>query len=134
MIEKSPSEESPSSPLDLLEIDQDSNSDDKMTRLMESLDKHNKRVMESGADTNANTEMEMHSLGMFGLTSGVWLGDTFVREPISPQLSRARQSRDKGFAKKEDDVDEDRFANWSMGVQKVALHFQESPRLYCFII
>jgi len=123
MIEESPSKESPSSPLNLLEIDQDSNSDDKMERLMRSLDKHNKRVMESGADTNANTEMEMHNLGMFGLTSGVWLGDTFVREPISPQLSRARQSRDKGFAKKEDDGDEDRFANWSMGVQKVALHF-----------
>ena len=124
MIEKSPSEESASSPLDLLEMDQDSNSDDKMTRLMESLDKHNKRVMESGEDTNSNTEMETHNLGMFGLTSGVWLGDTFVRENIPPQLSRARQTRDKGFAKKVDDGDEDRFANWSMGVQKVALHFQ----------
>jgi len=117
-------EESPSSPLDLLEINQDSSSDDKMERLMHLLDKHNKRVIESGDDNNANKEMEVHDLGMFGLTSGVWLGDTFVREPISPQLSRARKSRDKGFAKKEDDGDEDRFANWSMGVQKVALHMK----------
>lgn len=126
MIEESPSEESPSSPLDLLELDQkdSSSDDDKMERLMQSLDKHNKRVMESGADNNANTEIEVHDLGMFGLTSGVWLGDTFVRENIPPQLSRARQTRDKGFAKKVDDRDEDRFANSSMGVQKVALHFQ----------
>lgn len=103
MIETSPSEEPPPSPLDLLEINQNSSSDDKMERLMESLDKHNKRVMESGADANSNTEMKTYDLGMFGLISGVWLGDTFVREPISPQLSRARQSRDKGFAKKEDE-------------------------------
>ncbi|KAL7535729.1 hypothetical protein ACHAXR_006695 [Thalassiosira sp. AJA248-18] len=126
MIEASPSE-SPASPLDLLEINQPESEDDKLERLMQSLDKHNERVMESameGATSGDNAKMERHSLGMFGLTSGVWLGDTFVRETIP---SRLLQSRQKGFGKKSETlnkVEEDRFATWQMGVQKIALHFK----------
>jgi len=133
--------------------------DDQMSRLMESLDKHNQRVLDS-ATTNAgggttsdgvanNETMERHSLGMFGLTSGAWLGDTFVRETTSspssasarpsPSSSSAR-SQPKGFGKKStpptssDDNDEkesgrgaasgDRFATWNQGVQKIALRFE----------
>jgi len=93
----------------------------------------------------APTRMERHSLGMFGLASGVWLGDTFVREAIPTSLSRARALRDdrrrnkKGLGGKEgatgtntpkkggrdsdDAIGEDRFATWNVGVQKVALRF-----------
>jgi len=142
MIESPSPSESPSSPLDLLAINQPEDSeDDKMSRLMQSLDKHNERVMDSAAGggggsdgPNDNTQMERHSLGMFGLTSGVFLGDTFVREilPSTGQLSRIRQSRQKGFGKTsqmtsnkigDDESEEDRFATWQMGVQKVALQF-----------
>eukprot|EP00571_Detonula_confervacea_P008200 CAMPEP_0172322168 /NCGR_PEP_ID=MMETSP1058-20130122/45166_1 /TAXON_ID=83371 /ORGANISM="Detonula confervacea, Strain CCMP 353" /LENGTH=658 /DNA_ID=CAMNT_0013037829 /DNA_START=46 /DNA_END=2019 /DNA_ORIENTATION=+ len=135
VIESPSPAQSPSSPLDLLEINPSESKDDKMDRLMQSLDKHNKQVMDSATDSgndNGNTKMERHSLGMFGLTSGVWLGDTFVREsiPSMGQLSRARQSRQKGFGKKtatdneiDDGKEEDRFATWHMGVQKVALLF-----------
>ncbi|KAL7535833.1 hypothetical protein ACHAWF_005289, partial [Thalassiosira exigua] len=133
MIESPSSSDSPSSPLDLLEIK--GNESDKMSRLMQSLEKHNERVMASaieGGSVNADTKMERHSLGMFGITSGVWLGDTFIREgmPSPVQLSRIRQSRQKGFGKKSGyskevkEVEEDRFANWHMGVQKVALQFE----------
>lgn len=129
---------SPASPLDLLEINQPAESGNDMDRLMQSLEKHNKQVMESsttddsdgGDDGNQNTMMERHALGMFGLTSGVWLGDTFIRESIPSAVSRARQSRtQKGFGKQtktdndNGNVEEDRFATWSMGVQKVALLF-----------
>ena len=147
MIESSPSpSNSPSSLLDLLALNQSdddtSDEDDKMKRLMESLDKHNKQVMESAqaggaratatptSEPNPNTKMERHALGMFGLTLGVWLGDTFVREsiPSAVQISRARQQQ-KGFgmksAKPDDDgSEEDQFATWQMGVQKLALQFE----------
>ena len=146
MIETTPATAtsySPSSPLDLLQIADESEGneeDDKMNRLMKSIDKHNQRVMDSAMDDsggvgNALTKMEMTSIGMFGLTSGVWLGDTFIREHISPELYRARQTRDqktktKGFGSKkrdserdDEDEGEDMFATWCMGVQKVALLF-----------
>ena len=94
---------------------------------------------------DAPTKMERHSLGMFGLASGVWLGDTFVREAIPTSLSRARAFRDdrrrnkkglggkkgttetntqeKGDRDSDNDIEEDRFATWNVGVQKVALRF-----------
>ena len=131
MIESPASSESSSSPLDLLQIDQTGESeDDKMKQLMQSLDKHNTRVMESAAGDigsgSDNTKMEPHSLSMFGLTSGVWLGDTFVRESLPSTFGQALQ---KGFGKKgsspsDGDSEEDRFATWCMGVQKCALQFE----------
>ena len=80
---------------------------------------------------------------MFGLASGVWLGDTFVREAIPTSLSRARALRDdwrrnkKGLSgkkgttetntpkkgRRDSTINEDRFATWNVGVQKVALRF-----------
>ena len=94
---------------------------------------------------DAPTKMERHSLGMFRLASGVWLGDTFVREAIPTSLSRARALRDdrrrnkkglggkkgttetstpkKGDRDSDDAIEEDRFATWNVGVQKVALRF-----------
>mmetsp|Transcript_8440 Transcript_8440/g.18243 ORF Transcript_8440/g.18243 Transcript_8440/m.18243 type:complete len:657 (-) Transcript_8440:26-1996(-) len=140
MIEtSSPSKES-SSPLDLLEIDQptEPSEEDKMARLMQSLDKHNQRVVDGmggGSDpgNDATSTMERHSLGMFGLTSGVWLGDTFVRESL-PSNSMAPST--KGFGRKQqtptkggtsssaEGENGDRFATWTVGVQKVALAFE----------
>ena len=38
-------------------------------------------------------------MGMFRLTSGAWLGDTFVREAIPSAIRAAREIR-KGFGKK----------------------------------
>ena len=95
------------------------------------------------ADADASTKMEQHSLGMFGLASGVWLGDTFVREAIPTSLSRARALRDNQRRNKmgldgkkgttetntpkkgchDSTIEEDRFATWNVGVQKVALRF-----------
>jgi len=151
MIEQSPS---PTSPLDLLEVDQSPitsssppDDNDKVDRLMRSLEKHNKQVMESatsssssssGDMSNTNAEMERHPLGMFGLTSGAWLGDTFVREAIPSAIQAARKPKGKGFGKERKSIKDigedddggdniiegrDRFATWSMGVQKVALRF-----------
>ena len=94
-------------------------------------------------DSDAPTKIERHSLGMFGLASGVWLGDTFVREAIPTSLSRARALRDdwrrnkKGLSgkkgttetntpkkgRRDSTIEEDRFATWNVGVQKVALRF-----------
>ena len=94
-------------------------------------------------DSDAPTKIERHSLGMFGLASGVWLGDTFVREAIPTSLSCARALRDdwrrnkKGLSgkkgttetntpkkgRRDSTIKEDRFATWNVGVQKVALRF-----------
>mmetsp|Transcript_21151 Transcript_21151/g.36368 ORF Transcript_21151/g.36368 Transcript_21151/m.36368 type:complete len:293 (+) Transcript_21151:460-1338(+) len=110
----------------------------KMARLMQSLDKGNQRVMDGmggGSDpgNDATSTMERHSLGMFGLTSGVWLGDTFVRESL-PSNSMAPST--KGFGRKQqtptkggtsssaEGENGDRFATWTVGVQKVALAFE----------
>ncbi|KAL7444215.1 hypothetical protein ACHAXH_007226 [Discostella pseudostelligera] len=121
-----------SSPLNLLELNQ-STGDGQMDQLIQSLQKHNDRVMNSIAASTGGGTMERFSLGMFGLTSGVWLGDTFIRENIPLSLQRARESRsgrNKGFdlKNKQSDsgsgIDEDRFATWSLGVQKVALRFE----------
>ena len=79
---------------------------------------------------NDNAEMECHQLGMFRLTSGAWLGDTFVREAIPSAIQAAREIR-KGFGKKsarggseDDDSDNieggNRFATRSMGLERKA--------------
>ena len=124
MIE-SPSK-SPSSPLDLLAVENKSE-DDKMDRLMESIGKHNERVIDSATGGSA-AKMQRHPVGMFGLTAGVFIGDTFVREPFT--LS-SRLSPQKGFGKKSEAAsakaeagEDDRFATWHIGVQKVALQFE----------
>lgn len=138
-IESSTPSASPSvssSPLSFLELNETNEiGDSKMNQLIQSLQKRNDQVMNSitTSPDGGNTAMERFSLGMFGLTSGVWLGDTFIREHMPPSLLRARELRDgrnKGFDSKnkqrdrDPGSDEDRFATWSMGVQKVALRFE----------
>lgn len=138
---------SPLLPLDVLEINQDSDDskvdDDKMDKLFKALDKHNKRVMESASSSSEDgtpsstkhvSTMEKHSMGMFGLSSGVWLGDTFIREaiPSKDQLDRIRETRQMGFGKStskssskgNNKESEDGFGNWHIGVQKATLNFQ----------
>ena len=122
--------ESEASPLDFLEIksNNDNDEEDKMERLMKSLENHNKKVVEQefGVSEQSASEMQLNSVGMFGLTSGVWLGDAFIRENFEP--SKVKRMSPKGFGKKDgnksSDVEEDRFAAWSIGVQKVTMHFQ----------
>ena len=121
--------QSPSSPLDLLELSQDTKSseEDKMKRLMSSIENHNERVLSDAlGDSGDNSKMERHSIGMLGLTPGVWLGDAFVREPIPKKLAaRILSPNPKGFgSSKSSDREEDSFASWSVGVQKVALQFK----------
>ena len=128
---------SSSSPLDILRASGGGSEDDRTSRLLESLDRENKRVRDGEAGVDGSTRMERHPLGMFGLVSGVWLGDAFVREGIPPSLSRARAMRDyrrriggfgKGGAAAGDGdgatIEEDRFAVWHLGAQKVALRFE----------
>ena len=100
---------SSSSPLDLLETSIDRSHDDEMGRLLASLDGRGKQTPDGDTDGGDKklTKMERHPLGMFGLVSGVWLGDAFVREAIPPSLSRARALRDnrrRGFDKKNADA------------------------------
>lgn len=125
------SESEAPSPLDFLEIkgqNDDVEEEDKMERLMKSLENHNKRVTDEGMGTSDQTdsEMQLYNVGMFGLTSGVWLGDAFIRESIVP--SKLQQTSSKGFGKKEEtkrnDDKEDRFATWSLGVQKATMQFE----------
>ncbi|KAL3777161.1 hypothetical protein ACHAW5_000148, partial [Stephanodiscus triporus] len=139
----SSSSSSSSSPLDLLKMSREESEDDEKNRLLKSFEGQNTRLSDVGANEDRTTRMERHELGMLGLASGVWLGDAFVREGISPSLSRARALRDNrrtGFGKKknadavakddddrEDDdgeSEEDRFAVWHLGVQKVAMRFE----------
>eukprot|EP00804_Cyclotella_cryptica_P007249 CCRYP_017872-RB/>CCRYP_017872-RB protein AED:0.01 eAED:0.01 QI:49/1/1/1/1/1/2/538/616 len=120
----------PSPPLGMLRADADENiNQEKMDQLFQAITKHNKRVMSGsgGIDIDKPT-MKRHSPGMFGICSGVYLGDTFIREPI-PTRSSLRSN--KGFGRRAEDKsnksgedDEDRFATWQVGVQKSTLQFQ----------
>ena len=121
-----------STPLDFLEIKgQNDKEEDRMDRLMKSIENHNKKVMEEQGDVGTSDhtalEMQLYNIGMFGLTSGVWLGDAFIREGIVP--SKLKQGYAKGFgdkldSKSNDDGDEaDRFATWLLGVQKCSMQF-----------
>jgi hypothetical protein len=116
------SEREEASPLDFLEINQNGEEEDKMDRLVKSIENHNKNVIEQGLGEQTTAEMQLHNVGMFGLTSGVWLGDSFIREAIAP--SKVKQSSSLGFGKKPSGGEEDRFATWSLGVQKCSLQFQ----------
>ena len=116
------SEREEASPLDFLEINQKDEEEDKMDRLVKSLENHNNNVIEQGLGDQTTAEMQLHNVGMFGLTSGVWLGDTFIREAIAP--SKVKQNSSLGFGKKPSGGEEDRFATWSLGVQKCSLQFQ----------
>ena len=117
------------SPLDFLEIkgQNDDEEEDKMERLMKSLENHNEKVIEQGigASDQSASEMQLYKVGMFGLTSGVWLGDAFIRESIPSKVQQT-----KGFGKKDenksndDEEGEDRFATWSIGVQKLTMKFE----------
>ena len=116
------SEREEASPLDFLEINQKDEGKDKMDRLVKSLENHNKNVIEQGLGEQTTAEMQLYNVGMFGLTSGVWLGDSFIREAIDP--SKVKQSSSLGFGKKPSGGEEDKFATWSLGVQKCSLQFQ----------
>jgi hypothetical protein len=64
-----------SSPLSFLELNETNEiGDSKMNQLIQSLQKRNDQVMNSitTSPDGGNTAMERFSLGMFGLTSGVW--------------------------------------------------------------
>ena len=122
------------SPLDLLRVDADElksmSDEEKMDRLYKAIGKHNEQVMASGEENKTEEAdqqtMVPYSPSMFSISSGVYLGDTFIREP----LSEASKSQSRGFGKlksrrdRDDKNEEDNFANWSLGVQKTTLQFQ----------
>ena len=122
------------SPLDLLRVDTDElkkmSDEEKMDRLYKAIGKHNEQVMASGEESQPEGADQRtivpYSPSMFSISSGVYLGDTFIREPISE--SSKPQSRGFGRLKSRRDRDdknnEDNFANWSLGVQKTTLQFQ----------
>ena len=124
------------SPLDLLRVDakgpNEMSEQDKMAALYEAIGKHNEKVMTtSGEDTGHDEETKeeqklvRYSPTMFSLSSGVYLGDTFIREP----MPTSGKEQPRGFGKLKsrrasDDNEEDNFANWSLGVQKTTLQFK----------
>jgi hypothetical protein len=122
------------SPLDLLRVDanlfNEMSDDDKMNALSNAINKHNQNVMaESRGDTKTDEsdqpQMVKYSPTMFSISSGVYLGDTFIREPII----RIHKNTSRGFSKpksRDNDTnnEDDGFATWSLGVQKTTLQFQ----------
>jgi hypothetical protein len=133
LLKKEAPSSSPS-PLDLLRVDagkvNEMSKQEKMDALYDAIGKHNERVMaNSGGSTQSEKVdqpvMKRYSPSMFNLCSGVYLGDTFIREPM-PSVSK---SPSRGFGKlksrrNDGNDDEDKFANWSLGVQKTTLRFQ----------
>lgn len=62
----------------------------------------------------ANDQLTPFTMNLLELTSGVWLGDMILREPTSYQPP-------KGFSKESNaSPAKKKFANWAMGVQKLA--------------
>ncbi len=151
MSEKSSNEKmdkestSDSPPLDFFDtMSEEQKKEEQMKRLFETIERHNKRILRdvaeeqtnSTSEDQANTAFVRHNIGLYGITSGTFLGDAIIREPIpsKQQLSRIKEERrGKGFGtkppkqnrSKESVVEDgdDGFANWNTGVQKVSLHY-----------
>lgn len=128
-----PQPSSPSSPLDLLRVD--NTADQRMDKLYDAINRQNERIMsemEAESEDTPQPKFKRHSPGLFGITSGVYLGDTFIREPILPKskIKEILEASRKGFGKKPEvpipikDDEEDRFATWELGVQKTAIRFK----------
>lgn len=121
------------SPLDLLRLDAteiiEMSDQDKMDALYKAIGKHNERVMANSDGTNQSKEgnvasMTRYTPTMYNICSGVYLGDTFIREP----LKSIGKSQSKGFgnlkSRRSDEEDKhDAFARWSLGVQKTSIQF-----------
>ena len=121
------------SPLDLLQLnanDVNKMSDqDKMDALYKAIGKHNERVMSNSGGTNQSEEdkaapMVRYTPTLYNICSGVYLGDTFVREPL--KVTSKAQSRGFGNLKsrRSEEQNQDDFATWAPGVQKTSVRFQ----------
>ena len=93
---------------------------DRLNRLQRALDQS-----VPSNDDNSDNALKPHSVSLLELSSGVWLGDSIIRDipmvPVSPL------QRGKGFGMTDRDskrlsTQKERlpFASWSVGVQKVA--------------
>mmetsp|Transcript_19497 Transcript_19497/g.39994 ORF Transcript_19497/g.39994 Transcript_19497/m.39994 type:complete len:668 (-) Transcript_19497:94-2097(-) len=137
-----------SPPLELFDtMSEEQKKEERMKRLFQTIERHNKQVLRDAVEEQANaaledqtnTAFERHNIGLYGITSGTFLGDAIIREPIpsKKKLFRIKEERQgRGFGKnppkqtKSKEIveehrehGEDGFANWNTGVQKVSLHY-----------
>ena len=128
-------------------VGSDSDAGDKMSKsdsrgpvtIESSMDERIQRLQEafassksdgSGRSTSSEaSENEKYDIDLFGLSLGVWLGDTIVRDQGA--LSDNSSSSSKGFGSPRPSMSKskkkefgDGFAEWSMGVQKVSMVFK----------
>jgi len=92
-------------------IDANTSMEERMQKLQNALQKN-----KNGTSNDDSQDIKRSPMSMFGLISGVWLGDSIVRNhPESPSTSNkipAISGISKGFAE------------WSTGVQKVAMEYK----------
>mmetsp|Transcript_3956 Transcript_3956/g.6043 ORF Transcript_3956/g.6043 Transcript_3956/m.6043 type:complete len:297 (+) Transcript_3956:878-1768(+) len=94
--------------------------DDRLQQLQEALARGN----ESNDDENVS--ISRYPISIFGLVGGVWLGDCVNREHSRPLTSKgfgAAKTKHRKFFKAGPGMN-DGFAEWTTGVQKVAMTYQ----------
>jgi hypothetical protein len=77
---------------------------------------------EGDAGANSTTGLSLHPASLLELSSGVWLGDIVIRD--HPTIPLTPEQRGKGFGPSDGASSDTRpssaFAEWSVGVQKIA--------------
>lgn len=98
---------------------------DRLQRLQEALAKQEQRQSSSkSAGGNYGPSLTRHPMSLLEMTSGVWLGDSIIRDFATTKSEPARGGG-KGFGsastkKKGPSSDPPPFGSWAVGVQKVA--------------
>lgn len=75
----------------------------------------------SSPSDNGATDLTLHPASLLEMSAGVWLGDIIIRD--HPNVATSREQRGQGFGTsqdKESSRPSTGFAEWSVGVQKIA--------------
>ena len=74
----------------------------------------------SSSSNDGEIDLTLHTTSLLELSSGVWLGDVIIRD--HPNVATSREQRGQGFGapKKDSSRPSTGFAEWSVGVQKIA--------------
>jgi len=118
------------------EITSATSTQDRMDLLLQAMDNKKARDNSKIIDTSTNNvSIDRNPMTLFGLVSGVWLGDMVVRNhPTTTSKSTKSTKPSKGFGApstkasqslpKPGSGQKDGFAEWDTGVQKIAMTFR----------
>lgn len=103
-----------------------SEQEDRLQRLQESLAGPSSASQQSSSSENDATPYTRHAMNLLELTSGVWLGDSIIRDYQTAEEVKDKSQGGKGFGSSssksvgQTNSKTPSFGSWVVGVQKVA--------------